>query len=302
MFQAFDESASGVFRLQSVKKVGPANMANTSFTSVGNCADSWSREPRPLIDTRTGPHYTRTMAGLVETSPAGFTRLLPHDVSSRGGPTMDHLQQRLEALEQRTCTVARQLRWWRGLACALVGLGVLTWALPSGTAQGTLEQRGAALEAKLVRLTFEAATNTLVLTGANLQIVNGLSRTDCVDEEGEPMPNCPNGLGNLIMGYNELRRESEGPNIRTGSHNVVVGMEQNFSRYGGLVVGRHNEISGDFAAVSGGAGNTASGSFAAVSGGEQNTASGFSAAVSGGSTRAAPGAFDWVASGLFQGQ
>jgi hypothetical protein len=35
---------------------------------------------------------------------------------------MDHLQTRLEALEQRTHTVARQLRWWCGLACALLVL------------------------------------------------------------------------------------------------------------------------------------------------------------------------------------
>ena len=30
---------------------------------------------------------------------------------------MDQLQTRLDALEQRTHTLARQLRWWRGLAC-----------------------------------------------------------------------------------------------------------------------------------------------------------------------------------------
>jgi hypothetical protein len=36
---------------------------------------------------------------------------------------MDHLHERLEALEQRTHTVERQLRWWRGLAwwCGCTG-------------------------------------------------------------------------------------------------------------------------------------------------------------------------------------
>jgi hypothetical protein len=67
------------------------------------------------------------------------------------------------------------------------------------------------------------------------------------------------------VGYNERREFGE--SIRTGSHNVVVGQEHNFSRFGGLVVGFRNEISGDFAAVSGGLINTASGDFAAVSGG-----------------------------------
>jgi hypothetical protein len=108
---------------------------------------------------------------------------------------MDHLQRRLEALEhqvhtltQHTHRATRRLRWGRGLACVLVRLGALTWALPSGTAQGTLEPRVAALEAKLAKVTFEAATNTLVLTGANLQIVNGVGRTDCTDAAGAPIP------------------------------------------------------------------------------------------------------------------
>jgi hypothetical protein len=48
---------------------------------------------------------------------------------------MDRMHERLEALEQRTHTVARQLRWWRGLAGGLLVLAVLTWALPLSTAQ-----------------------------------------------------------------------------------------------------------------------------------------------------------------------
>jgi hypothetical protein len=48
---------------------------------------------------------------------------------------MDHLHERLERLAQQPHTVARQLRWWRGLAGGLLVLAVLTWALPSGTAQ-----------------------------------------------------------------------------------------------------------------------------------------------------------------------
>jgi hypothetical protein len=48
---------------------------------------------------------------------------------------MDQLQTRLEALEQRTHTLTGQLRWWRGLVGGLLVLAVLTWALPTGTAQ-----------------------------------------------------------------------------------------------------------------------------------------------------------------------
>jgi hypothetical protein len=122
----------------------------------------------------------------------------------------------------------------------------------------------------------------VVFSGVNVRIVNGRGSTDCLDERLQPIPDCPNGLGNLIVGYNESRREEEGENIRTGSHNVVVGKGHNFSRVGGIVVGVSNTISGDFAAVSGGRLNTANSHAAAVSGGHENTASGVSAAVSGG--------------------
>jgi hypothetical protein len=48
---------------------------------------------------------------------------------------MEHPHERLERLAQQTHTVARRRRWWRGLAGGLLVLAVLTWALPSGTAQ-----------------------------------------------------------------------------------------------------------------------------------------------------------------------
>ena len=198
---------------------------------------------------------------------------------------MDHLHTRLEALEQRTHTVERQLRWWRGLAGGLLALAVLTWALPFVTAEDAkpedttgLEPRVAALETVLTH--FHREGNEVILKGANLRIVNGLGRTDCTGE-GQPIPDCPNGLGNLIVGYNEPRPGGF-ENIRTGSHNVVVGRWHNFSRFGGLVVGHSNTISGDYAVVSGGYRNEARGRDAVVSGGVGNEASGEGAAVSGG--------------------
>jgi hypothetical protein len=214
---------------------------------------------------------------------------------------LDALEHHLHALHQHTHTVERRLRWWRGLACSLVVLGLLTWALPVVTAddaKNDLEQRLAALETLLAH--FSRQGNEVLITGANLHIVNGLGRTDCTDAQGEPMAECPNGLGNVIVGYNEPRDTPEGGedrNVRTGSHNVVVGPQHNYSRVGGLVVGVWNESSGDFAAVSGGRFNTASGFAAAVSGGSLNTASGAFAAVSGGTVNTASGSEAVVSGG-----
>jgi hypothetical protein len=223
--------------------------------------------------------------------------------------SMDRLGERVEALERQAHRLARQLRWWRGLACSVLGLGLLTGALQVGNAADaqsrTLAERVAVLQDEIARLRdkfvhITSATDAqglpeVIITGANLRVVNGLGRTDCTDAQGRPMPGCPNGLGNLIVGYNEPRGSE--PDRRTGSHNVVVGIRSNFSRFGGVVVGDWNEISGDFAVVSGGQRNTASGRWAAVSGGEANTASGESALVSGGGGNTASEVFAVVCGG-----
>jgi hypothetical protein len=130
---------------------------------------------------------------------------------------MDHLQTRLDALEQQMHTVTRRLRWWRGLAGGLLVLAVLTWALPLGTAQEEastggqqgLAQRVAALEDLLKH--FSRKGNEIFITGANLHIVNGTGLTGCLGEGGGEIPDCPNrlhpnGLGNLIVGYKDLRK------------------------------------------------------------------------------------------------
>src|SRR6266508_4052165 len=122
--------------------------------------------------------------------------------------TMDNFRERFEALEQQTVqlkhhsrTIDRQLRWWRGLACGLVVLALCTWALPVVTAQDTrhddkkgLEHRVAALE-KLLKH-FRRDGDNVIIKGANLHIRNGLGETTTT-----------NGLGNLIVGYNQPRQE-----------------------------------------------------------------------------------------------
>jgi trimeric autotransporter adhesin len=209
------------------------------------------------------------------------------------------LSERLEAIEHRARTMERRLRWWRILACGLVVVGLVILPLVGGTAQEqssyerAMARRLAALEYKLQYIT--GGPNEVVITGANLRIVNGLGDTETT-----------NGLGNLIVGYNELRMEIPGcagnpdpfcKDARTGSHNIVVGEGNNFSSFGGLVVGFFNEISGEFASVSGGESNTASGFFSSVSGGNNNTASGNFSSVSGGESKTASGDFASSVSG-----
>src|SRR5215471_10643777 len=152
--------------------------------------------------------------------------------------TIESLHERVEVLEHqievlihRSHLIERRLRWWCALACGLLVLLVATLPLPWSTAQEeSAEYRGmrkrlAALEYKLQYV--DGGPNEVVITGANLRIVNGLGSTGTM-----------NGLGNLIVGYNELQPLL--PNVRTGSHNVVVGSRNNFSSFGGLVVGDRN--------------------------------------------------------------
>jgi hypothetical protein len=204
--------------------------------------------------------------------------------------SIEKLGERLEAMEQRARKMERLLRSWRILACALLVLGLVILPLVGGTAQEqssyerAMARRLAALEYKLQYIS--GGPNEVVITGANLRIVNGLGDTATT-----------NGLGNLIVGYNESRQEvpdcsPTNPfciDTRTGSHNLVVGRFNRFSSFGGLVVGELNEISGEFASVSGGTRNTASGDFSSVSGGLRNTASGINSWVSGGDVNTASG-------------
>jgi hypothetical protein len=242
---------------------------------------------------------------------------------------VDDLLDRIQILERtvvdvqhQAAAIARRLRWWRRFAFSLALLTMFSVPLTLGAAQderrggkpnddhqATLKgllQRFLAVERKLQHVTSEIGPEgfpELVITGANLRIVNGLDRTDL-----------PNGTGNLIVGYNEARAAQAvslvGPDDRTGSHNLVVGSGLNFESVGGLVVGRNNTIGffsvglgnfntaeAPFSAVTGGQLNLASGPFSVVSGGESNEASGFGASVSGGNTNKADGSYAVVSGG-----
>lgn len=182
------------------------------------------------------------------------------------------MQTQLEQLERRLIRAERRVRVlvWVALV-SVIGAIALT-IIPRTTAQGDLEMRVAALEDLLQN--FSRDGDDVFIDGANLHITNGMANTETA-----------NGLGNLIVGYNELRG---GGDNRTGSHNVVVGNRNNYSSWGGLVIGRFNTLSGAFASVSGGQVNEARGFAASVSGGANNLASGPNASVSGGQNKVLP--------------
>ena len=126
---------------------------------------------------------------------------------------------------------------------------------------------------------------TLRIGGINVQIVNDSGTTD----------GAPDGLGNLIVGYNELRGAGDD---RTGSHNLVTGRRNNYTSFGGLIVGMQNEISGRWSSVSGGLSNTAIGEYSSVSGGNSNTASVISSSVSGGIFNTTDGYYSSISGGI----
>jgi len=140
------------------------------------------------------------------------------------------------------------------------------------------------LETKLASVSTENGGDDVVFTGVNVHVRDGSGNTD----------GAVNGLGNLIVGYNEDVGDDA---VRSGSHNLIVGTEHSYTSYGGLVVGKSNTISGAFTTVSGGYSNTASGWYSSVSGGYSNTASGWSSSVSGGRYNIASGDYSSVLGG-----
>ncbi|MDQ7011169.1 MAG: hypothetical protein Q9M29_05055, partial [Mariprofundaceae bacterium] len=148
-----------------------------------------------------------------------------------------------------------------------------------------LQKQIAELQAKLKYVSVRGTE--MHITGANLHVENGSGST-----AGEP-----NGLGNIIIGYNEARNTDS---RRTGSHNLVIGGRHNYSSYGGMVAGYENDIAAPYACVSGGTKNQALGEYTSITGGRENVAQGTHSVISGGVKIKTFGEDDWAAGGLFQ--
>lgn len=133
----------------------------------------------------------------------------------------------------------------------------------------------------------------MYVTGTNLHILNGLGATN--GNPAHPYGTYSsyvevNGKGNLIIGYNESRvPDGSGPDVRTGSHNLIIGTSQNYSSFGGINVGLFNNIGGAYSSVTCGIGNQATGFASSVTGGDHNIASGDFSAISAGAVNTASG-------------
>lgn len=131
-------------------------------------------------------------------------------------------------------------------------------------------------------------TETLRIAGVNVQIVNGLGATNGNPSNPGTLDaglTVTNGVGNLIVGYNE----TDGGSDRTGSHCIVVGRNNDYSSFGGFVGGTDNDLLAAASMVSGGFHNVASGERTVVVGGEDNATAGPLSTVCGGLSNRANG-------------
>jgi hypothetical protein len=131
---------------------------------------------------------------------------------------------------------------------------------------------------------------TVHIDGCNLQITNGAGTTETA-----------NGLGNVIVGYNEDNPLGDPwdpePLPRGGSHNVVVGARHSFTSWGGIASGDYNFITAPFASAVGGWGNFATAPYSSISGGSGNRATGEYSSVSGGKDSTAGGNYSSISGG-----
>jgi hypothetical protein len=130
---------------------------------------------------------------------------------------------------------------------------------------------------------------TLRVTGANLQVVNGLGTTDTV-----------NGLGNVLVGYGPFGTVDIGCAEfcdNSGSHNIILGTRNSYSSYSGIVGGDSNQILGSYAIILSGTCNRVLGNFSVINTGNMNTVTGSYGSVINGETGLVNGQGGFIATG-----
>jgi len=245
--------------------------------------------------------------------PVALSKAEPGTAQAGWQPEVEALKARVELLEASNSELHLQID---ALGSAVAGLTAQLDALSD------LDATVSDLQDLLQH--FSRDGDDLFLTAANLHVVSGTDSTRST-----------NGLGNIIIGYNESRDpDDDGPDpdrtprsllsreagsqamqfgvwdgaevegtitrghdIRTGSHNLILGHGNNYSTFGGIVTGEFNTISGDWACAIGGRSNQASGWLSVVVGGVQNKAEQTSATIAGGERNIVSGFLGTVAGG-----
>lgn|GEM_PF-2973040 len=139
----------------------------------------------------------------------------------------------------QTALTAETTRATAAEAALTTQLGTLeTGGIATTTRLALLEAKTASLSAATV-----AGQPAAIFSGVNLYVQNGMGKTGT-----------SNAVGNLIVGYDE----ASSANVRTGSHNLVLGTQNDYSSWGGFIAGENGSIFGQYSAVLGGTGLTAS--------------------------------------------
>jgi hypothetical protein len=150
----------------------------------------------------------------------------------------------------------------------------------------------------------------IVFHGVNVHIISGSGHTN---DNG-----VPTGLGNLIIGYDEVPSGDLVQNYRGGSHNVVIGMWNMFPGSGfenpiagefdgatgeaGFVTRNQNTVYLKYNSVLGGIGNTAGGGQGdIIVGGNANEMRGDCNVILGGQSQGVAGEFNVLLGGHFNG-
>lgn len=141
---------------------------------------------------------------------------------------VEALQFSLEAVNNRSSQLELELNTVQAEIDELNGQNTQT--------SGRLDQ----VELLLTCVDYDSSSQNIIVENCNLIVRDGSGSTAS-----------STGLGNLIVGYNSDGRLDKD---RTGSHNLVIGDEHQYSSYGGFVAGIENSLHAPYASISGGKG------------------------------------------------
>ena len=164
----------------------------------------------------------------------------------------------------------------------LIGLATEDWVL-SNSALGSI------VTDLTDYVSVDTSTHSVIFSGANVFFQSGSGATDDGSSQGDPLL----GLGNIVLGYNE----AAGGELRTGSHNLIIGDEHSYEGFAGLIAGKQNHLQGEYSSILGGKGNMVSGNYSSICGGFENIGSGNHTAVLGGYQNETANSFATISGG-----